>query len=81
MTEERAQLYKQRRLKAFEAERPEIKAKISSLTDKLWKLRKELRLCDDILERSGEIQHNLEQVIAEEEKTKGKEARSYDQWR
>ena len=81
LTEDRAQLYRQRRMKAFEAERPEIKAKISSLTDKLWKLRKELRLCDDILERSGEIQHNLEQVIAEEEKTKGKEARRYDQWR
>ena len=81
LTEERTQLWKQRRLKAFESERPEIKAKISSLTDKLWKLRKELRLCDDILTRSGEIQHNLEQVIAEEEKSKGKEARSYDQWR
>lgn len=81
LTEDRAQLYRQRRMKAFEAERPEIKAKISSLTDKLWKFRKELRLCDDILERSGEIKHNLEQVIAEEEKTQGKEARSYDQWR
>ena len=51
------------------------------LTDKLWKLRKELRLCDAVLERSDEIRHNLEQVVAEEEKTKGKEARNYDQWR
>ena len=81
LTEERTQLRRQGRLKAFEGEKPEISAKISSLTDKLWKLRKELRLCDDILTRSGEIQHNLEQVIAEEEKTKGKEARNYDQWR
>ncbi|MBQ3463768.1 MAG: relaxase, partial [Clostridia bacterium] len=81
LTEERTLLRKRQRTKAFESEKSEIRDKIFSLTDKLFKLRNELRLCDDILERSGEIQQNLEQVIAEEEKSKRKEARSYDQWR
>lgn len=81
LTEKRTLLRKRQRTKAFESEKSEIKVKASSITDKLWKLRKELRLCDDILERSGEIQHNLEEIIAEEEKSKGKENRSYEQWR
>ena len=81
LTDERTQLRKRQRTKISDSEKSEVKARISSITDRLKTLRKEVSLCDDIMERSGEIQHNLEQIIAEEEKSKGKENRSYDQWR
>ena len=80
LTEERTLLRKRQRTKISESEKFEVKNKISSITDKLWTLRKEVSLCNDIMERSNEIQHNLEQVVAEE-KFKRKENRSYDKWR
>ncbi len=57
------------------------KAEISKLSEKLKSLRKEAKLCDGIAERSGVIQHNLEQLQAEEEKSKRKDNRSYDKRR
>ncbi len=81
LTEERTVLRKRQRTKISESEKSKIKNKISSITGKLWTLRKEVSLCNDILERSNEIQHNLEQVVAEEEKSQRKENRSYDKWR
>lgn len=57
------------------------KLKISAISERLSELRKDVRLCDAIAERSGVMQENLEKVLAEEEKTKGKENRSYVQQR
>lgn len=59
----------------------EAKEKISEISGRLKELRKEVKLCDGIAERSGIIQQNLEQVRAEEEKSQRKENRSYDKRR
>ena len=57
------------------------KLKISVISERLSELRKDVRLCDAIAERSGVMQENLEKVLAEEEKLKGKENRNYVQQR
>lgn len=57
------------------------KLKISAISEKLSELRKDVRLCDTIAERSDALKENLEAVLAEEEKIKGKENRSYEQRR
>ena len=44
------------------------KEKISALSERLKELRKEIRLCDGIAERSGVIRENLNAVLADEEK-------------
>ena len=49
------------------------KLKISAISERLSELRKDVRLCDAIAERSGVMQENLEKVLAEEEKLKGSE--------
>ena len=56
------------------------KEKISALSERLKELRKEIRLCDGIAERSGVIRENLNAVLADEEKIKNnrKENRSYE---
>lgn len=59
----------------------EAKEKISEISERLKELRKEVKLCTGIAERSKVIEKNLEQVRAEEEKSKGKENRSYDKRR
>lgn len=55
--------------------------KISKISGRLKELRKEVKLCDGIAERSGVMKQNLEQLQAEEEKSKRKENRSYDKRR
>lgn len=57
------------------------KLKISAISEKLSELRKDVRLCDAIAERSDAMKENLEAVLADEEKIKGKENRSYEQRR
>ena len=57
------------------------KLKIEAITEALSELRKDVRLCDVIAERSGVMQENLTKALAEEEKIKGKENRSYEQRR
>ena len=57
------------------------KLKIEAITEALSELRKDVRLCDAIAERSGVMQENLEKALAEEEKIKRKENRSYEQRR
>lgn len=42
------------------------KEKISALTDELIKLRKEVKLCDSILERSGLVKEGLEAIIEQD---------------
>lgn len=57
------------------------KAEISKISEKLKLLRKEMKLCDGIAERSGVIQERLEKVIAEEEIMQRKERRFHDKQR
>lgn len=59
------------------------KSKISTISDRLQVLRKEVKLCDDIAERSGVIEHNLEVALTDEAKqqSKGKEKSHYEQRR
>ena len=57
----------------------QIKEKISEISERLKELRKEIKLCDGISERSSVIAYSLEQVQAEE--LKRKENRSYDKRR
>lgn len=57
------------------------KAEITQISEKLKTLRKEVKLCKGIAERSGAIQQTLDKVIAEEERTKGKEKNRYEQRR
>ena len=58
-----------------------IKTKISTLSDRMKELRKEIVLCDEIAERSGVIEHNLEVARTDEEKTNGREKPNYEQRR
>lgn len=81
LTADRTHLRKKIRTKIDDAELSQAKEKISQITEKLRKLRKEVKLCNGIAERSGILKSNLEQVLAEEEKTKGKENRRYEQRR
>lgn len=57
------------------------KGEIAEISEKLKGLRKEIKLCDGIAQRSGIIRDKLEQVIADEEKSKGKERNRYDKQR
>ena len=57
------------------------KSEIAEISEKLKGLRKEVKLCDGIAQRSGIIRDKLEQVIADEEKSKGKERNRYDKQR
>lgn len=54
---------------------------ISLLTEKLKELRKEVKLCQDIAIRSKVIEEKVGAVRAEEEKSKRKENRNYEQRR
>lgn len=57
------------------------KGEIAQISEKLKTLRKEVKLCKGIAERSGDIKSNLTQALAEEEKIQRKENRSYDKRR
>ena len=81
LTADRTHLRKKIRTKIDDAELSQAKEKISQITEELRKLRKEVKLCNGIAERSEILKSNLEQVLAEEEKTKGKENRRYEQRR
>lgn len=82
LTEERKHLRnKIRRKDISEVELWETKAQISEISDRLKTLRRELSLCKDIAGRSGVIEKNVEQILAEEEKQKGKEVKRNEQLR
>lgn len=57
------------------------KGEITEISEKLKGLRKEVKLCNGIAQRSSVIRDNLNQVIAEEEQSKGKERNRYDKQR
>ena len=72
------------KIKSLTADRTHLrnaKLEIAEISDKLKTLRKEVKLCKGIAERSGEIKSRLEQALAEEEKSKGKEKNQYEQRR
>lgn len=82
LTEERKHLRnKIRRKDISEVELSKTKAQISEISDRLKTLRRELSLCKDIAERSDVIEKNVEQILAEEEKQKGKEVKRNEQFR
>ena len=75
VTAERKSLYKSQRtvaVKTDEGKLAKVKEEITARTAELKKLRKEVRLCDDIAVRSGVMLEKL-RVIREEEKAKEKE--------
>ncbi len=57
------------------------KDEITQISEKLKTLRKEVKLCKGIAERSGAIRQTLDKVIAEEDKSKGKEKNRHEQRR
>lgn len=68
----RGSLRKNVRKNADETEISKIKDKISDLTRKIRKLRKEITLCDGIAERSKVIEDRLKQIQKDEEKERMK---------
>lgn len=78
---DRTHLRKMTRRKIDDVELSQAKEKISQITEKLRSLRKEVKLCEGIAERSGVMKKRLEQVLAEEDKNRGKESRKYEQRR
>ncbi len=74
---ERKDLYKKQRTAAVKADEnalSQARARTAALTAELKRLRKEVRLCDDIAVRSGVMSGKL-QAIEEEEKSRGKETK------
>lgn len=82
LTNERNKLRNEiRRSSLSEAELTEAKAEIAQISQRLKTLRKELKLCDGIAERSGVIDRNIQQVLAEEAKFDRKERNYHDKQR
>lgn len=79
LTSERTHLQNEiRKVNIPDEQLSEEKEKISEISECLKGLRKEVKLCDGIAQRSGEMKEHLEQAIAEEEKQKGKEKSRYE---
>lgn len=79
LTDDRTHLRKVMRTKMSDEKLFEVKGEVSEITDKLRTLRKEVRLCDGIAERSKVMEQNLKQIEADEKKIQGKENRNYEQ--
>lgn len=79
LVNDRAHLQKVIRRKIDGEQLSVAKDKISLINGELKRLRKEIRLCDGIAERSKLIEENLEVVLTDENKIKRKETRSYEQ--
>ena len=54
-----------------------LKAQIATLSAKVRKHRKEVKLCDDIAQRSGVVKENMEQIIRQQN-TQGKESKQHE---
>ena len=83
LTDERKQIYKLQRTAAVKADpekAAEIKDRISALSKELAALRREVSLCDDIVERSGVIKEKIK-AVREDEQIKGKEKTDHVQFR
>ena len=68
---QRSELRQKIRRKMPVEEEAQCREKVRELTAELKNTRKELKLCRDIRERSGQVERNLETVI--EDRTRGKE--------
>lgn len=68
---QRSELRQKLRRKMPVEEEAQCREKVRELTAELKNTRKELKLCRDIRERSGQVERNLETVI--EDRTRGKE--------
>lgn len=68
---QRSELRQKLRRKIPVEEEAQCREKVRELTAELKNTRKELKLCRDIRERSGQVERNLETVI--EDRTRGKE--------
>ena len=83
LTMQRKQLYRKQRtvaVKTDEAEAQQIKEQIDSLSRELSKLRREVKLCNDIEVRSGIMQEHIK-TVREDEESKRKEQKEHDQLR
>jgi DNA repair exonuclease SbcCD ATPase subunit len=78
LTADRTHLRKKIRTKIDDVELSKAKEEISSITEKLRTLRKEVRLCEGIAERSKVMEKNLEQIQTEEQTIQRKENRNYE---
>ena len=76
---DRTHLRNKIRRKIDDVELSKAKDEIALLNTKLKTLRKEVKLCDGIAERSKEIKSNLEQVRADEQQTQRKEKNRNEQ--
>lgn len=81
LTDERTHLRKMLRRNMSDDELSKVREQVSTITDRLRTLRKEVTLCDGIAERSKVIEHNLEQLHADEAKSTRKEQSRYEQRR
>lgn len=81
LTDDRTHLRKIARTKMSDDELSKVKEQISTVSDKIRELNKEVRLCDDIAERSKVMEQNLETIRAEEEKQQRKEQKRNDKFR
>ena len=78
---ERTDLRNELRRNVPEERKAEIKEKISSLSEEMKKLRKEISLCESVAERSEIISPKLQQIHAEEEKQTERKEKANEPWR
>lgn len=85
LTEKRKELRKEARScrRCGEPERADIaKAEAAAISKELWKLRKEVRLCDEIMLRSAETREELERLLdSQQEYEYGKEEKQDELFR
>lgn len=67
LSSQRERLWAKRKLSKDELEMHEIAEKISSLNDKIIKLRKKVEMCEDIKTRVPKIEDNLDELDKQEE--------------
>lgn len=83
LTSERKELYRKQRtveVRNDPVRRGEVKNRISAISQELSTLGREVRLCDDIAERSGVIREKIK-AVREDAKSKGKETKRDEQFR
>ncbi len=79
LIDDRTHLRKVMRRKMGADELSKVKEEISTISDKIRKLQKEVRMCGSIAERSKVMEQNLEQEQAKEQKELRKEKPAYEQ--
>ncbi len=82
LTAQRKELYRsQRRVEVIEdaAKLAEVKTQTAAISKQLQNLRKEIKLCEDIAQRSGIIREKIQAV--REDRSQGKENQRHEQFR